>query len=73
MLKLFKEHDEEIIQNFELIFDRASNEKTAKQNCVDYYKSLLEDDVEVDIEEIIDLAESYGFDFDDFSTLLEAE
>lgn len=69
--KLFKEHDEEIIENFEIILDRATNEKSAKEKTVNYYKSLIDDDIEVDIEEIISLAESYGYDFEDFEKLLE--
>lgn len=68
---LFTNHDEQIFQNFEILFDRATNEKIAKQNCLDYYMSLIEDDVEVDIDEIINLAESYGFDFDDFENLVK--
>ena len=69
--KLFKEHDEDIIQNFEFIFDRATSEKTAKEKTIIYYKSLVDDDIEVDIEEIISLAESYGYNFDDLEDLLE--
>jgi hypothetical protein len=69
--KLFKEHDEDIIQNFETIFDRAASEKTAKEKTINYYKSLVDDDIEVDIEEIVSLAESYGYNFDDFEELLE--
>jgi hypothetical protein len=65
--KLFKEHDEEIIQNFEIIFDISTCEKTAKEKAFDYCRSLIDEDIEIDIEEIVSLAESYGYNFDDFS------
>ncbi len=71
MNNLFKEHNEEIIENFEIIFDRSANEKTAKEKAINYYLSLLDDEVEVDIDEIVSLAESYGYDFDDFSELVK--
>jgi len=71
MNKLFKEHNEEIIENFEIIFDRSSNEKSAKEKAISYYLTLIDDEVEVDIDEIVSLAESYGYDFDDFSELVK--
>jgi hypothetical protein len=73
MTNLFTEHNEEIIENFEIIFDRATNETSAKEKARSYYMSLVDDDIEVDLEEIISLAESYGFDFDDFESFAETE
>jgi hypothetical protein len=73
MEKLFTNYDLEIMENFEHIFDQATNEKTAKQNALNYYISLIEDDEEVDIQEVVNLAESYGYDFDDFESLTETE
>jgi hypothetical protein len=73
MDKLFKHLDVSLIEKFEIIFDRASNEKMAKSNALDYYMSLIEDDpdLDIDISEIINIAESYGYDFDDFEDLIE--
>lgn len=71
MNNLFEEHNEELIENFEIIFDRSRDEKTAKSNAVDYYLCLLEEGKHIDIEEIIQSAESYGYDFDDFETLVK--
>ena len=73
MQNLFATYDLEVMEKFEIIFDRASNEKTAKQNAVSYYKSLIDENEEAEIDEIIDLAESYGYNFDDFETLVESE
>jgi hypothetical protein len=73
MQNLFTTYDLEAMEKFEIIFDRAPNEKTAKQNAVSYYKSLMDENEEADIDEIIDLAESYGYDFDDFESLIESE
>jgi hypothetical protein len=74
MNKLFKELDMELIEKFEIIFDRATSESMAKKNALDYYMILLEDDPEgevIDVAEIINVAESYGYDFDDFEDLIE--
>jgi len=74
MNKLFKELDMELIEKFEIIFDRATGESMAKKNALDYYMILLEDDPEgevIDVAEIINVAESYGYDFDDFEDLIE--
>lgn len=73
MNNFFKELDMSVIEKFEIIFDRAQNETTAKKNALDYYFVLTEDDpnTEIDISEIIDIAESYGFNFDDFEELIE--
>jgi hypothetical protein len=73
MEKLFINYDLEIMENFEHIFDQAANEKTAKQNALNYYISLVDDNEEVDIQEVVNLAESYGYDFDDFESLTETE
>jgi hypothetical protein len=73
MQNLFTNYDLEVMEKFEIIFDRATNEKTAKQTAVSYYKSLMDENEEVDIHEIIDLAECYGYDFDDFETLVQCE
>jgi hypothetical protein len=73
MEKLFTNYDLEVMEQFELIFDSATNEKAAKQSALNYYMSLIEDDEEVDIQEIVNLAESYGYDFDDFTELTETE
>lgn len=74
MNKLFKELDMELIEKFEIIFDRATSESMAKKNALDYYMILLEDNPEgevIDVAEIINVAESYGYDFDDFEDLIE--
>ena len=71
MNNLFEEHDDQLIENFEIIFDRATDEKMAKSNAVDYYLHLLEDNKNVDIDLIVDLAETYGYDFDNFEKLVK--
>ena len=62
MTELFKENNTELyMEKFEIIFDRAMNENMAESNAVDFYLTLLEDeDISLDTEEIINLAESYG-------------
>lgn len=62
MYNLFNQHDEQIMENFEIIFDRAKNDSFAISNALDYYELLSEQDITVDIDEVIDLAETYGFD-----------
>jgi hypothetical protein len=73
MNNFFKELDMSVIEKFEIIFDRAQNETTAKKNALDYYFAMTEDDpnTEIEISEIINIAESYGFNFDDFEELIE--
>jgi hypothetical protein len=73
MNKLFKEDNTEMyMEKFEIIFDRAKSESTAKSNAVDFYLTLIEDeDIHLDTNEIINLAESYGYDFSDFDELIE--
>lgn len=67
MKELFSENNESILENFEIILDRAKSEKTALANCIDYYFCLVEDEnTEISIEEIVELAESYGYDFSEF-------
>jgi hypothetical protein len=71
MINLFTEHDDQLIQNFEIIFDRATSESMAKSNALEYYMSLVEDNKEIEIEEIVDVAESYGYDLSDFETMIK--
>jgi len=71
MNNLFNQYDGELIEKFEIIFDRAKSEKMAKENAVEYFLTLQEEGHEVDIEEIIDTAESYGYDLTDFETLIK--
>lgn len=70
---LFQEYDIELIEKFEIIFDRAQDEKTAKSNALDYYLCLVEDGkhIDIDIDQIVESAESYGYDFDNFRKLVE--
>jgi hypothetical protein len=63
---------EQYLERFEIIFDRAKTEKAAKSNAVDYYLTLVEDEnVVLDVEEVIELAEMYGYDLSDFEQLVE--
>jgi hypothetical protein len=71
MTKLFNEYDNSLIEKFEIIFDRAQNETTAKSRAVDFYLTLVEEGKDVDTQEIIDSAEAYGYDFSDFEELVE--
>jgi hypothetical protein len=73
MKELFKENNTEMyMEKFEIIFDRAKNENMAKSNAVDLYLTLIEDEgLDLDTNEIIDLAESYGYDLTDFEELIE--
>jgi hypothetical protein len=72
MKELFTQTTEQYLERFEIIFDKAKSEKMAKSNAVDYYLTLVEDEgISLETEEIIDLAESYGYDLSDFEELLE--
>jgi hypothetical protein len=71
MNNLFNEYDDALLEKFEIIFDRATNEKTAKSNALDYYFLLKEQDKYVDLDAVIESAENYGFNFDDFYDLIE--
>jgi hypothetical protein len=73
MKELFKENNTELyMEKFEIIFDRAKNENMAKSNAVDFYLTLIEDEgISLDTEEIINLAESYGYDLSDFEEIVE--
>lgn len=63
---------EQYLERFEIIFDRAKTEKAAKSNAVDYYLTLVEDeDITLDVEEVIELAEMYGYDLSDFEQLIQ--
>jgi hypothetical protein len=74
MKELFMENNEQILEKFEIILDRAKSEKTALSNSVDYYLCLLEDDnTEISVEEVIELAEFYGYDFSNFEELVKAD
>jgi len=70
--KLFSKYDVDIIEKFEIIFDRANSEKVAKDRAVDLYFTIKEEtqDIDIDIQEIIESAESFGFDFEDFEELI---
>ena len=69
---LFTLTTEQYLERFEIIFDKAKSEKMAKSNAVDYYLTLVEDEnITLNVEEIIELAESYGYDLSDFEELLE--
>lgn len=72
MKELFTQTTEQYLERFEIIFDKAKSEKMAKSNAVDYYLTLVEDEgISLETEEIIDLAESYGYDLSDLEELLE--
>jgi hypothetical protein len=73
MKELFKENNTELyMEKLEIIFDRAKNESMAKSNAVDFYLTLIEDEgISLDTEEIINLAESYGYDLYDFEEMVE--
>lgn len=63
---LFTDHDDSIIENFEVIFDRAASQKSAEKQAAEYYLELLEEGKDIDLDEVINIAESYGFDFSEF-------
>jgi hypothetical protein len=71
MINLFTEHDDQLLEHFEIIFDRATSESTAKTNALEYYMSLVEENKSCDIEEIVDIAESYGYDLSDFEEMVK--
>lgn len=71
MKNLFEETNEELIEKFEIIFDRAKNETAAKTNAVDYYLCLVEEGKSFDPEQIIEVAENYGYDFSNFIDLVK--
>ena len=72
MENIFTKPTEQYLERFEIIFDRAKTEKAAKSNAVDYYLTLVEDeDITLDVEEVIELAEMYGYDLSDFEQLIQ--
>lgn len=71
MKNLFKNYDETVIEKFEIIFDRAKSEKEALNNAVEYYYILQESGTEVDIDEVIDSASNYGYDFENFEKMIQ--
>jgi hypothetical protein len=71
MNDLFEEYNSDLEEKFEIIFDRAKDEKSAKLNAADYYLCLREEGKHIDIDVIIDIAESYGYDFADFENLIQ--
>jgi hypothetical protein len=68
---LFTEHDDTILEEFENIFDSSTNEKRAKKEAIEYYLDLREDGLDLDKQDVIDIAESYGIDFSDFDEILK--
>jgi len=68
---LFEEDQSAMIEKFEIIFDRSTSEMNAKTNAVDYYLCLQEEGNHIDIDMIIETAENYGFNFDDFEKLIK--
>lgn len=68
---LFTDHDDSIIENFEYIFDSAANETIAEKKSIEYYLELLEEGQDVDIDEVINVAESYGFEFSNFQKVVK--
>lgn len=71
MQNLFKNYDETVIEKFEVIFDRAKTEKDALNNAIEYYFVLQESGTEVDIDEVVDAASNYGYDFENLEELIQ--
>lgn len=71
MQNLFKNYDETVIEKFEIIFDRAKTEKDALNNAIEYYFLLQERGTEVDIDEIIDSASNFGYDFENLEDIIQ--
>ncbi len=72
MKQLFNEiTDLSIMEKFEIILDRAKNENVALSNVADYYLTLQESyNIDIDIHDIVELAENYGYDFSNFEDYL---
>jgi hypothetical protein len=72
MKQLFNDiTDLSIMEKFEIILDRAKNENVALSNVADYYLTLQESyNIDIDIDDIIELAENYGYDFSNFQAYL---
>lgn len=60
-----------IMDKYRIILDKAKSEKMAIDNCLDYYHILCEKGIETDIDQLIDLASDYDFDFSNFENLIE--
>lgn len=73
MQNLFENYNTTIIEKFEIIFDRANSEKVALDNSVDYYLTLYDNGIIPNIEEIVETAENYGYDFSEFKSRLQKE
>jgi hypothetical protein len=59
------------MEEYRLILDKAKSEKMAVENCLDYYMILMDKGVETDVDQLIDLASDYDYDFSNFGELLE--
>lgn len=62
---------ENVMERYSLILDKAVNRKMALENCADYFYLLLDDGIETDIDDLIELASDYDFDFDNFKDFLK--
>lgn len=74
MKNLFNDTDEqEHLNEISIILDKAKNESSAKNLVLEHYLCLVEDEnIFMDVEMIVDLAEEYGYDFSDLQEKIEA-
>jgi hypothetical protein len=70
LIDLFEKNDEEHIEEFLIIFDRAKSEDIALRNAVDYYDYLRDEGISVEVEKIVEAAEDFGYDFSNFDNLI---
>jgi len=65
----FDKNNEEYLEQFLIIFDRAKNERMALENAAEYYQFLMEENISVDIDKIIEAAEDFGYDISNLENM----
>ena len=70
MNNLFNENNTEAMEQFEIIFENAPNEEKAKHRAVNFYIDMIEDGHEIDMDEVVDMADNYDYDFSNFAELV---
>ncbi len=71
MNHLFNKLDESLLEKFETCFKTSVNEKEALNKAVSLIKKCQKNSIIFDLDEIIELAESYDFDISDIEMVLD--
>lgn len=72
-MRLYNHLNETDMEKFEIVFDRAKNNNMAMSNGVELALMFIDQGLDIDIEQIIEIAEEYGWDLSDFEYKLKWE